>query len=47
MAANIHRRRGRMESPPGQDKNSAESDYLAFISYRHADNTQKDQQWAT
>ena len=22
-------------------------EYLAFISYRHADNTEEDQQWAT
>jgi len=26
---------------------TSEIDYLAFISYRHADNTEEDQQWAT
>ena len=31
---------------PPQKKNNP-PDYLTFISYRHADNTEEDQQWAT
>ena len=30
-----------------QEKEKLETEYLAFISYRHADNTEEDQQWAT
>jgi hypothetical protein len=34
---------------PSIQERSAASDqeYLAFISYRHADNTEEDRQWAT
>ncbi len=36
-----------MEPPPAQNHHQPAQDYLAFISYRHADNTEEDRQWAT
>ena len=30
-----------------QDSAAIGQDYLAFISYRHADNAEEDRQWAT
>ena len=34
--------------PLQEDKNnSQQQNYMAFISYRHADNTEEDRQWAT
>ncbi|HHJ16652.1 MAG TPA: toll/interleukin-1 receptor domain-containing protein, partial [Gammaproteobacteria bacterium] len=36
-----------MEPQPTSSYHQAIPDYLAFISYRHADNTDEDRQWAT
>ncbi|HHJ36241.1 MAG TPA: toll/interleukin-1 receptor domain-containing protein, partial [Gammaproteobacteria bacterium] len=36
-----------MEPQPSQNHHQPVQDYLAFISYRHADNTEEDRQWAT
>ncbi len=36
-----------MEPQPSQNYHQPVQDYLAFISYRHADNTEEDRQWAT
>ena len=43
----IFKKQGHMIQKMHDESAATEQEYLAFISYRHADNTEEDRQWAT